>query len=102
MGGGGVGLQLHSTKHESDALRNLCVTSFVITLVVVHTWRCFMVGSKFDLNGLCFDQLKQRERLCVLFCFPSFVMKLGEKNVKTADSLSLLLDRQFMELSFIS
>ena len=60
-----------------------------------------MVGSKFDLNGLCFDQLKQRERLCVLFCFPSFVMKLGEKNVKTADSLSLLLDRQFMETSFI-
>ena len=60
-----------------------------------------MVGSKFDLNGLCFDQLKQRERLCVLFCFPSFVMKLGGKNVKTADSLSLLLDRQFMELSFI-
>ena len=61
-----------------------------------------MVGSKFDLNGLCFDQLKQRERLCVLFCFPSLVMELGEKNVKSADSLSLLLDRQFMELSPIS
>ena len=60
-----------------------------------------MVGSKFDLNGLCFDQLKQRERLCVLFCFPSLVMELGEKNVKSADSLSLLLDRQFMESSFI-
>ena len=61
-----------------------------------------MVGSKFDLNGLCFDQLKQRERLRVLFCFPSLVMELGEKNVKSADSLSLLLDRQFMELSPIS
>ena len=61
-----------------------------------------MVGSKFDLNGLCFDQLKQRERLRVLFCFPSLVMELGEKNVKSVDSLSLLLDRQLMELSPIS
>ena len=60
-----------------------------------------MVGSKFDLKSLCFNQLKQRERLCVLFCFPSLVMELGEKNVKSADSLSLLLDRQFMELSLI-
>ena len=61
-----------------------------------------MVGSKFDLNGLCFDQLKQRERLCVLFCFASLVTELGEKHVKSADSLSLLLDRQIMELSLIS
>ena len=55
-----------------------------------------MVVSKFDLDSLCFDQLKQRERLCVLFCFPAFVMKLREKNVKTADSLSQPLDRRFM------
>ena len=60
-----------------------------------------MVGSKFDLNDHCFDQLKQRERLCVLFCFSSPVMELGEKNVKSADSLSLLLAKQFMELSFV-
>ena len=49
-----------------------------------HRKRCFKITSKFDLNCVCFDQLKQRERLCVLFCFPSFVMKTGRKECENS------------------